>query len=94
MELKNLAGTGDPDEARLTALAERTWPLDTLPDTVVQSQIARKLIDKALSTGREERWDFTTRSLQQDGNYVRRGDAFPAVERRGYLPYKDERKNP
>ncbi|WP_302848731.1 choline-sulfatase [Sulfitobacter sp. THAF37] len=93
LELTNLAGTGDPDEVRLTALAEQTWPLETLPETVVSSQIARKLIDKALSTGREERWDFVTRSHNHGANYVRRGDAFPAVERRGYLQYKDERKN-
>jgi hypothetical protein len=26
--------------------------------------------------------------IWQDSNYVRRGDAFPTVERRGYLAYK------
>ncbi|WP_417208578.1 choline-sulfatase [Antarctobacter sp.] len=92
LELTNLAGTGDPDETRLTDLAERTWSLDTLPGEVVASQTARKIVDKALSTGREEIWDFTPRPLRQNTNYVRRGDAFPTVERRGYLPYKDERK--
>ena len=90
LELTNLAGTGHPAEARLTELAEETWPLDTLLDDVIRSQVERKLIDNALSKGREEIWDFTPRSLTQNTSYVRRGDAFPTVERRGYLPYKTE----
>ena len=40
----------------------------------------------ALAVGREERWDFTPRPLAQNTGYVRRGDAFPEVEQRGYLP--------
>jgi choline-sulfatase len=91
LEQVNLAGQGDPDEARLTELAEQTWPLDTLLDDVIASQIARKLIDTALSTGREELWDFIPRPLTQNTNYVRRGDAFPEVEQRGYLPYPNKR---
>ncbi|MFT4728170.1 MAG: choline-sulfatase [Granulosicoccus sp.] len=90
LELTNLAGTGHPDEDRLIALAEDTWPLDTLLDDVIQSQINRKLVDTALSIGREEKWDFTPRPLTQNTNYVRRGDAFPTVERRGYLHYSDK----
>ena len=88
-ELTNLAGTGNLEEARLTALAEDTWPLDQLAEDVLRSQTERKLIDSALATGREEIWDFTPRPLRQNTNYVRRGDAFPAVERRGYLAYPD-----
>lgn len=88
LELSNIAGQGDPDEARLTALVEETWPLDSLLDEVISSQVRRKLIDNALSKGREEIWDFAPRSLTQNTNYVRRGDAFPEVEQRGYLPYK------
>ena len=87
LEQHNIAGQGDPDEGRLTQLAENTWPLDTLLDDVIASQVARKLIDNALSTGREETWEFTPRPLTQNTNYVRRGDAFPTVERRGYLHY-------
>mgnify|MGYP000461363042 CR=1 FL=1 len=90
LEQNNIAGTNDPDEVRLTRLAEEIWPLDTLLDDVIRSQIERKLIDNALSTGREELWDFTPRPLTQNTNYVRRGDAFPTVERRGYLAYKTE----
>jgi choline-sulfatase len=84
-ERHSLAGQGHPDEERLTQLAEETWPLDTLLDDVIQSQIERKLVDDALRTGREEIWDFTPRALAQNTTYVRRGDAFPEVERRGYL---------
>lgn len=91
LELDNLAGMGDPDEARLTVLAEKTWSLDTLPNAVTASQTARKLIDRALATGREEIWDFIPRPFTQSTNYVRRGDAFPEVERRGYLNYPKER---
>ena len=90
LEQTNIAGQGDSDEARLTQLAEETWPLDTLLNDVITSQAARKLIDTALSTGREELWDFTPRPLTQNTKYVRRGDTFPTVERRGYLPYKDK----
>jgi choline-sulfatase len=90
LEQTNIAGQGDTDEARLTQLAEETWPLDTLLNDVITSQVARKLIDTALSTGREELWDFTPRPLTHNTKYVRRGDTFPTVERRGYLPYKDK----
>ena len=94
LELTNLAGTGLADEARLTQLAEQTWALDTLLDDVIRSQLERKLIDNALSIGREESWDFNPRPLIQNTNYVRRGDVFPAVERRGYLPYTSVKKGP
>ncbi len=89
-ELTNLAGTTHPDEERLTQLAESTWPLDRLLDDVIRSQTERKLVDSALSIGREERWDFVPRPLEQNSRYVRRGDAFPTVERRGYLAYPDQ----
>lgn len=91
-ELINLAGSAHPEEIRLTALAESTWPLDQLQDDVFRSQSERKLVDSALATGREELWEFTPRVLRQNSNYVRRGDAFPEVERRGYLNYPDGSK--
>ncbi len=85
LECENIAGQGHPEEERLTQLAEDTWPLDSLLDDVIRSQTERKLIDDALRIGREEIWDFTPRPLAQNSSYVRRGDAFPDVERRGYL---------
>jgi len=89
LELNNLAGQNHPEESRLSQIAESTWPLDTLLDDVIQSQSERKLVDAALSVGRAEPWDFVPRALSQNTNYVRRGDAFPTVERRGYLAYRD-----
>ncbi len=89
LELDNLAGKKHPEETRLSSIAESTWPLDTLLDDVIRSQSERKLVDAALSTGRTESWDFIPRPLLQNTSYVRRGDAFPAVERKGYLPYSD-----
>ncbi len=85
LELNNLAGQHHPEEARLTEMAECKWSLDTLLDDVIRSQTARKLVDSALSVGRQEPWDFIPRPLEQNTRYVRRGDAFPEVERRGYL---------
>lgn len=93
LELNNLAGQNHPEEQRLIALAEATWPLDTLLADVTRSQTERNLVDSALSIGREELWDFVPRPLQQNTNYVRRGDAFPTVERRGYLPYPNQSIN-
>lgn len=90
LECDNLAGQGHREEKRLTQLAEDTWPLDTLLEDVIRSQTERKLIDNALRMGREEIWDFTPRPLAQNSSYVRRGDAFPDVERRGYLKPQDQ----
>ncbi len=87
LELNNLAGLGHKAENTLSTLAESTWCLDTLLDDVIRSQTERKLVDSALAKGRQERWDFVPRPLHQNTQYVRRGDAFPAVERRGYLRY-------
>ncbi len=86
----NLAGTPDyaEAEARLTALVEQTWDLERLAADVRANQTARKLIDAALAQGRRESWDFLPRPLAQNTRYVRRGDAFPDVERRGYLDYQ------
>ncbi len=90
LELENLAGKGLEEEVQLAKIAEDTWPLDTLLEDVVRSQTERKLVDSALAIGREETWDFEPRLLQQDNRYVRRGDAFPTVERRGYLAYPED----
>jgi choline-sulfatase len=85
----NLAGTAECAEAEqhLTALVNQTWNLDTLASEVYADQIARRLIDTALGKGRRESWDFMSRPFAENERFVRRGDAFPVVERRGYLPY-------
>ena len=73
---------------RLIELAESTWPLDELVEEVVVSLTARKLIDSALAAGRQEAWDFTPNLARHA--YIRRGDAFPDVERRGYLRHDND----
>ncbi len=88
LEQSDLAGQGHPEEARLKAMADEMWDLEALAADVVASQTARKVVDDALSRGRQEIWDFTPQPAVHQ-SYVRRGDAFPEVERRGYLPYKN-----
>jgi choline-sulfatase len=92
-ELENLAGSPDHAEQRthLCDLVESAWDLEDLADRVYQDQTARKLIDSALEIGRREPWDFNPRPHPYKQSYVRRGDAFPHVERRGYLPYTPQR---
>ena len=82
LELNEIAQSRSDITAELTKLAEASWPLDGLQDMVQRSQGARKLIDNALAQGRQEIWDHMPNLPQ---HYVRRGDAFPDVERRGYL---------
>lgn len=89
-ELKNLAGLAElkATELSLFKLIEDNWNLDSIGDEVATNQASRRLVDAALSQGRQEIWDFQPRAQIHNTNYVRRGDSFPEVERRGYLPYK------
>ncbi len=91
-EMTNLAGTPEAAEveARLKAIVAGTWDLDRMAEEVYRDQTARKLVDNALAKGRHEPWEFVPRGTSQNEKYVRRGDAFPDVERRGYLPYADQ----
>ena len=88
-ERNNLAGLPEVAEtqARLQAQAEETWDLTALAAEVTANQASRRVIAEASALGRVEAWDFQPRALVQNTRYVRRGDAFPTVERRGYLPY-------
>lgn len=88
-ERANLAGRPEvaDTQSRLETLADETWNLEALAEDVVLSQASRRVIAEANALGRIEPWDFQPRALVQNTRYVRRGDAFPTVERRGYLPY-------
>lgn len=92
LELNNLAGQGHPDEQRLTAIATSHWNLAELKQRVLRSQSERRVVDRALATGREERWDFETTGRLSEGNYVRRGDQFPDIERQGYIAINSRNK--
>ena len=82
LEVQNVVDQHPDITAKLMDQVEAAWPMDTLLETVQSAQAARKLVDNALSQGRETRWDHTP-TLPQP--YVRRGDGFPDVERRGYI---------
>jgi choline-sulfatase len=88
LELLDLAG--DPAHgdtlARLTQGIETSYDLDRLPGLVAADHRRRRLIESANGTGRIDRWDFVAQP-HIDRWFVRRGDAFPTVERRGYLAY-------
>ena len=90
-EVVNLAG--HPDHAdtlgRLTGRIETDYDLDRLPALVTADQRRRRVVEKANATGRIDRWDFVAQP-HIDRWFVRRGDSFPTVERRGYLAYSAE----
>lgn len=91
-ELNNLCNKPETQEIEtlFKQQIENQWDLDSLSNEVAANQSARRLIDSALSQGREEIWDFQPRAQRHNTNYVRRGDEFPHVEQRGYLPYSKD----
>ena len=71
-ERVNLMGTGMAAgvEERLTGLAEARWDLTALRERVVASQRERRLVHRALTTGKHVPWDFPTTGEPPD-SYVR-----------------------
>lgn len=90
-ELRDLAGDpgSEADLQRLMAQAEAIWDLDALDRDKRANQEARTVVNTALHQGRRHPWDFVPGALAQNTGYVRSGDTFPDVERRGYLPARD-----
>lgn len=80
VELNDVAEARADTVTEIVSRVERAWPMGTLQETVQRSQAARKLVDGALATGRQEFWDHTPHLPQP---YVSRGDGFPDVARRG-----------
>lgn len=78
------------DLARLTALAEKVWDLDALARDKAENQTARQVVRDALAEGRIEVWDDDAHRTPSPLHTVRKGDTFPEVERRAYLPYRFE----
>ncbi len=72
--------------AELEAAVDAAYDLDRLPGRVVADQKRRRLVERALCQGRRQAWHTSTLAHQERW-FVRRGDAFPQVERRGYLTY-------
>lgn len=86
-ELRNIAGdpAAQADLQRLTQQAEAIWDLDALAEEKRASQTARSIVNTALHQGRRHPWDFVPGALVQNTGYVRSGDTFPEIDRRGYL---------
>ncbi len=82
---------GDPGLAevqqRLHGLLEQRFDLEGLRDRIVRSQNDRRLVTQALSAGRRQHWEQGS-TLDPTTRYVRSGDAFPDVERRGYVGHR------
>ena len=90
LELTDQAGEPAASDKleEMTARASEIWDLDALATEKRANQAARTVVNTALQTGRRETWDFVPGALAQNSRYVRSGDTFPEVERRGYLPVK------
>ena len=88
-ELSDLAGRPEfaDVETGMRRRVEQNWDIEALGSRVAADQAARRLIDAAHGRGRSPAWDFAPRAQIHNTRYVRRGDSFPDVERRGYLPY-------
>ena len=71
-ERTNLAGAGTAAaaEKRLAGMAEARWDLTRLRARVVTSQQERRLVHRALTTGKHVPWDYPTTGEPRD-SYVR-----------------------
>lgn len=87
-QLRNLAGATAHArlEADLGAIVAREWDLPALREAVILDQRKRRFLAETLAIGRVESWDYQP-VIDATQSFVRRGDLFPEVERRGYLPY-------
>ena len=71
--------------AEFEAEIERTWSLETLDAEVAASQLRRRLVQAALTTGEYRPWDFQPH-FDAARQFVRAGSGFPEIERRHLLP--------
>ena len=78
-ELRNLAAAEPELCAALVAEVERRWDLDALRAEVLHSQDERRVVARALRTGRVERWSHVPPS---EAGYVQGGDDLYALQRR------------
>ena len=87
-ERRDLAAEASAAEIRasMQALVAERWDLSRLAREVATDTRARRFVADALALGRVERWEREPTVGTAD-RFVRRGDLFPEVERRGYLDY-------
>jgi choline-sulfatase len=86
-ELHDLAAdpAAQADLHRLTERAAAIWDLDALAAEKRASQTARSVVNAAHHQGRRQPWDYVPGASPRDFGYVRSGDTFPEIDRRGYL---------
>ena len=89
-QLINLAGDKAlaAIEGELRALVVERWDLAQLKADVTSNQRIRRFLADALGKGRIEDWEREPTVPTAD-RFVRRGDLFPEIERRGYVDYED-----
>lgn len=73
----------------LSALVRETWDLPRLHKEIVASQRTRQFLAGALQQGKPLFWEHYPNAMRDHTRFIRRGDRFPDVERRSYLPYSD-----
>ncbi len=73
----------------MQALVKQFWNLPKLRADVVESQRIRQFLLRSLRKGKVRDWEHYPDAIREHTKFVRRGDAFPDVERRSYLPYAD-----
>lgn len=83
----------DPDLAHvrdeLLSLVRQAWDLPALHRQVVASQRVRQFLAASLQCGKPLFWEHYPNPMRDHTRLIRRGDGFPQVERRSYLPYSD-----
>jgi choline-sulfatase len=84
-ELHDLAPQGHPELASLAADAQALWDLDRLHGDVLASQRRRKLVARALATGRQTVWDYAPADDSRD-RFVRGPDFWRPFERARLRP--------
>ncbi|MBT6273592.1 MAG: choline-sulfatase [Chromatiales bacterium] len=89
-QLVNLAGQEAHAVTERGLLEEVTqrWDLAQLKADVAANQRIRRFLADSLSVGRVETWEREP-TVPSANRFVRRGDLFPDVERRGYVDYED-----
>ncbi|WP_420179855.1 choline-sulfatase [Paenarthrobacter sp. TA1.8] len=85
-ELKNLAGQDEHRdvELHLKDLIFERFDVVGLRERIISSQNDRRLVTQALSMGRTRDWK-TGSTVEASIRFVVSGDAFPDVERKGYV---------
>lgn len=91
-ELDNLAEREEykTDLADMRSAVEQHWDLPAIRQDIISNQRIRQLLSRSLAKGRIETWEHYPDPHQHSSRWVRRGDAFPEIEKSGYIDYPTE----